>query len=319
MKQGLLYENAKIKSRESSLFGKDKMQRLVDAPTVEEGIKILLEGGYPAGKDYLEILSAAEREAEAGLISSAVPGHGLECFSVISDYHNAKVIAKELYFGASAGLFKADGSIAPAELSERIKKDDLSSLPVFMHRAFEEFKKKSATGSLLPSYIDKSLDRAAFEDISQRLKTAHPVVKTYFETYADLTNIETAYRSLKAGLTSSAAEEGYLPCGKIPFSDLNKLFDVGFDEGAIKVISDPVYKKAAEALKEGVEIFETYRDNALLSPLKKAKYDMFSPAPIVGFYLGKMREIKNVRLIFAAVKNGVDKETLKVRLREMYV
>ena len=34
---------------------------------------------------------------------------------------------------------------------------------------------------------------------------------------------------------------------------------------------------------------------------------------------GAEREIKNVRLIFAGIKDGVDREVIKMRLREQYV
>ncbi len=319
MKQGLLFQNAKIKSREIALFGKDKMQRLSDAPSIEEGVKILLEGGYPAGKDYIEILAAAEKEAEAFFKESSVEGYGLECFSVLSDYHNAKVLAKEAYFGVSEDCFRADGLIDPTVLAEKLRKEDYASLPSAMRAALERLKKKSATDSVAPSEIDKALDKAAFEEIAERLKTAHPVVKEYFTAYADLTNLATAYRSRKAGVSLAEAESGYLPGGEIPFSSLKKVFDLGLEDGAEKIALRPSYKKAVEALKAGVASFEAFRENALLVPFKKARYDMFSPAPIVGFYLGKKREIKNVRLILTGIKNGVDKEIIKVRLREQYV
>ncbi|MBP5404765.1 MAG: hypothetical protein J6Y74_02330, partial [Clostridia bacterium] len=63
MDAGLLYQNAKIKSKEGELFGKDKMQRLLDAVTAEEALRVLQEGGYPAGETYTDVLAAAEREA----------------------------------------------------------------------------------------------------------------------------------------------------------------------------------------------------------------------------------------------------------------
>ncbi|MCR4726905.1 MAG: V-type ATPase subunit [Clostridia bacterium] len=319
MQQGLLFQNAIIKARESALFGKDKMQRLSDAPTVEEGVKILLEGGYPAGNDYLEILAAAEKEAEEFFLESSVSGYGLECFSVLSDYHNAKVLAKEAFFDVTAECFKADGSIALSFLSEKIQKEEYDSLPSPMRVAFEKFKKENAAGSLAPSEIDKSLDRAAFEDISARMKKAHLVIRTYFATYADLTNLSVAARSRNAGISAAEAEKGYLAGGEIPFQDLKRIVDLGLSEGADKIPMKPLYKKAIEALKEGVAPFEAFKENALLAPFKKGRYDMFSPAPIVGFYLGKKREIKNVRLIFAGIKNGVDREIIKMRLREQYV
>lgn len=295
------------------------MQRLQDAVSTDEMVKILLEGGYPAGSDYNEILSEAEREAEAFFKETAVSGYGLECFSVLSDYHNAKVAAKELFFGAVGSGYKADGTVPSSELAEKIKKEDFSSLPSEMLIALESLKKKNASALLLPSEIDKSLDRAAFSEIGKMLTKAHPVVRNYFETYVDLTNLSVAYRARIAGLTEKEMESGLLPGGLLTRKEIGCLFDLDLSDAAEKLSLKETYKQALEKLKEGVAPYEAFVENALLAPLKKARYDLFSPAPILGFYLGKKREIKNVRLLFAGVKNGVDKEILKVRLREQYV
>jgi vacuolar-type H+-ATPase subunit C/Vma6 len=45
---------------------------------------------------------------------------------------------------------------------------------------------------------------------------------------------------------------------------------------------------------------------------------MFSPAPVAGYYVGKMSEIKTVRLILVCVLNGVAKEEIYRRLKENY-
>ena len=319
MEQGLLFQNAKIKSRESTLFGKDRMQRLSDAANLDEAMKLLLEGGYPAGKDHLEMLAAAEKEAEEFFRASAVQGYGLECFSVLSDYHNAKVAAKILFFGGAADCYKADGTFPPEELAEKIKKEEYGALPYEMGTVFTSLKKQSVTDGFTPSAIDRSLDRAAFLDIKNRLKKAHPVIRDYFVTYADLTNLETAYRAKNALLSAEETRAAFLPLGEISEIDLLKIFSLGLEEGAEKILLKPAYRKAVSALKQGIAAYEAFTENALLAPLKKARFDMFSPAAIIGFYLGKKREIKNVRLILAGIKNGVDKEIITSRLRELYV
>jgi vacuolar-type H+-ATPase subunit C/Vma6 len=48
------------------------------------------------------------------------------------------------------------------------------------------------------------------------------------------------------------------------------------------------------------------------------KGDMFSAAPIVGYYLGKMNEIKIIRVILVCLKNKVDKDEMKKRIRVIY-
>ena len=124
MDAGLLYQNAKIKSKEGELFGKDKMQRLIDAATAEEALRVLQEGGYPAGETCTDVLAAAEREATLFFKSAAVSGYGLERFLLLNDYHNAKVAAKKCYFEAKSEAYKPDGLSEAKKIEECLEKED---------------------------------------------------------------------------------------------------------------------------------------------------------------------------------------------------
>ena len=45
---------------------------------------------------------------------------------------------------------------------------------------------------------------------------------------------------------------------------------------------------------------------------------MFAIAPIVGYYLGKLNEIKVLRVVLICIKNKVDVKEMKKRVRELY-
>ena len=59
-------------------------------------------------------------------------------------------------------------------------------------------------------------------------------------------------------------------------------------------------------------------DNKLIKLIKAQKADMFTPAPILGYYLGKLSEIKVVRTLLTCKKNGVAPEEIRKRIRETY-
>ena len=319
MDAGLLYQNAKIKSKEGELFGKDKMQRLLDAVTAEEALRVLQEGGYPAGETYTDVLAAAEREATLFFKSAAVSGYGLERFLLLNDYHNAKVAAKKYYFGAKSEAYKPDGLSEAKKIEECLEKEDYSPLPEEMAAAFCEIKKRSVGESLTPSFTDVILDKAMFKAVMRGISSAHPVVRTYFTRLSDFTNLAVAYRAKKAAVPVAAFNDMLVTEGEVSLRDVRKIYEFGAEEGGDKLALSLCYRGALSAMKEGVAAFEAYVDDALLDPIKKARYDMFSPAAVIGFYLGKLREIKNVRLIFAKINNGLDKEVIKVRMRELYV
>ena len=317
MDAGLLYQNAKIKSKEALLLSAERLQRVADAASLEEAMRLLTEAGYPAAATPDEILLAAEREAALLFKTSITQGYGLELFLVETDYHNAKVAAKARFFGSSKEGYKPEGLLTFSALEDALEKGEYRDLPAPMAEAFALLEKVNGKESLYPSDVDVSLDRALFNEIKSRYESAAKVIRHYFDLAADLKNISVAYRAGKADLSREKTERMFLPCGSLSAKDLMKIRDFG-EESADKVGSLTVGDALAK-LKEGTVAYEKYMDDALLAILKKERYDMFSPAPIAGFYIGKTREIKNVRLILARIANGVDKDTVKARMRELYV
>ena len=318
MDAGLLYQNAIVKSRESGLLGLDRLQRISDAASVEEAMRLLAEANYPTGASYDEILSAAEREASLLFKSCVTKGYGLELFLVMDDYHNAKVAAKAAYFGGAKEGYKPEGFVSVASLEEALAKGEYKDIPQGIASCYVALDKLKARDALTPSAIDVALDKAAFDALREGKKSAAKVIDRYFDLLADLKNLSVAYRAHKAEFSPEKAKEMFLPAGTVPEKDLLKVAALG-EEAAEKISAGSAVKEALAVLKEGVTAYEVYADNALLALLKKERYDMFSPAPIAGLYIGKLREIKNVRLILARIANGVDKDIIKGRMRELYV
>ncbi|MDE5911747.1 MAG: V-type ATPase subunit, partial [Clostridia bacterium] len=79
------------------------------------------------------------------------------------------------------------------------------------------------------------------------------------------------------------------------------------------------YPQIAESLKVGDMVaFERIWDNTLINIFKEGRNDIFTVAPIAGFYVAKKIEIKIVRMICILLKNDVDKDVIRDRLRELY-
>ena len=318
MNAGLLYQNARVKSLETSLLGLDRLQRISDAGSIAEAMRLLVEAGYPAADSYDEVLSAAEKDAARLFHANMAEGYGLELFLVIADYHNAKVAAKAHYLGGSKDGYRPEGALAIATVEESLEKGEYKDLPAGIASAFAEIDALIARESLLPSDVDYALDRAAFREIEMGKKGAAKVIVRYFDLLADLKNISVAYRAHRAGFSREKAKNMVLPAGTLSENDLLKIAEGG-EEAAEKMKADSVVHDAIAALKEGLTAYEVFTDNALLDVLKKERYDMFSPASIAGLYIGKLREITNVRLILARIANSVDKDVIKSRMRELYV
>ena len=53
--------------------------------------------------------------------------------------------------------------------------------------------------------------------------------------------------------------------------------------------------------------------------MKKAKYTAFGLGPIAAYIFARMAEIGCVRIILSAKFNGTSEETVRERMRELYV
>ncbi|MBQ7712866.1 MAG: V-type ATPase subunit [Clostridia bacterium] len=315
---GLLYQNAIVKSRESTLLGGDRLQRIADAADTAEAVRLLVEAGYPTAGSPDEMLFAAEKEAASFFRSCMTTGYGLELFLVADDYHNAKVAAKSHFFGGAKDAYKVEGFLPVALIEESLEKEEYKALPTPMAEALAALAALRAKEELYPSDADVLLDKAAFAEISSRVKKAHRTIRAYFTLLADLKNISVAYRAGKASLSKEKTRAMLLPLGTLREKDLLLIRDLGVD-AAEKIRPNATLIGALDAIKEGITVYEVYADDALLALLRKERYDMFSPAPVAGFYVGKQREILNVRLLLARIANGADKEIVKKRMRSLYV
>ena len=92
--------------------------------------------------------------------------------------------------------------------------------------------------------------------------------------------------------------------------------DVVKDKAKLLFVGDLIDVALSDA--DGMVRFETAVDNKITKLFKDNKYDMFSVAPIVGYYFGRLTEIKAVKLIVSAVKNNLDKNLLRQRTRDLY-
>lgn len=94
------------------------------------------------------------------------------------------------------------------------------------------------------------------------------------------------------------------------------------------VLSDTGYGDFRAAVARGIESYkkdgslsglEKEADDSLIETVRPAKYKSFGIDPIIGFFVARETEIKNLRLIFTAKQLNMPVEDIKRRLRLSYV
>ena len=324
MKDGLIFANARAKAKESTLLSKDRLQRMTEAKSVDAAVRILLEANYAGGMvpdegDFYSLLAEEEKIVTAFVRETVPKGAGFECFFLRNDYHNIKVLVKAKYAGLTdlSDLVLPDGNFSFSELKERYEAGKLDFSP-FVSDAIKTIDKAFETGSGSPRLIDVELDKALYLDVFDRLKKdADQYVKQYFTAYVDTTNVTSFVRTNRIGAGFPFFKDGFLEGGEISLKDFE---ECGSDtQKAAKMLSKTAVKDYFDKLDEkDLAAFETAQDNYLLKIFSINKTDMFSVAPILGYYLAKLNEIKVIRVVLVCIKNGVSEEETKKRLRELY-
>ena len=326
MKEGLIFANAAVKAREENLFSGDRLARMLEADALRDAVKILIEAGYGGGtvpedpSDFESILSAEAAVTEKFIDGIAPEGAGFECFRLQADYHNMKALVKARYTSdGEEGALRAGGLIDIDLLKEKLERENPDINP-FADEALAEIAKAAAEGKPSPRKIDTAFDRAMFKDIAARLRvrSAPEELKEYFRVYADCLNLASFVRTLGIGGNFAFFEDVYTEGGSIPKEDFEKAFQEGVSAVAVLAKRTPL-AAYADALAAGdVTGFEVARDDYLLGIFRKSKAEMFSVAPVMGYYLAKQNEIRVLRIALVCIKNGVDKQEIRKKLRELY-
>ncbi len=326
------YAVGKIRALEKRLLDRARMERMIDARSPEEALKVLLEAGYESGSDdyrdvyEFESLLKNEQLKVYKLLKSIAPGTGaFEIFQLQNDYHNIKVLLKAEFLEQDNDNMLVDtGTVPAAELKEMIEKRNFKEMPDIMRSAVEEcidvFNRTRD-----PQAIDVVIDRACFQQMQEyAAKAGNSFISGMVQLITDLTNIKIFLRARNTGLKWNTLQKVLLPGGsidsKVFIENLNDNLD-----GFIKYLSNKPY---GEICEKGIESFnntgsfsklEKLADDYIMSYVKKAKYVALGIEPLIAYLWAKENEIKNARIIMVGKINNIPSEVIRERLRETYV
>ena len=318
----LIYASSIARSLENTLLGQEKITRMVFAASYEEGVRVLEESGFGnAGEGGVDGMIAAEEARLARFMKEVGGLKGMQSFALVNDYHNAKAFMKAKYgkTGDPSFMLAPDGTIDSARLEDAVMNDSYESLPEKMADALSGIDAYFASNPRSGRYIDLMLDKAMYSHVLEVSRKAGSVEK-YWKVEIDHANAETLLRMKGAGAPEKDFREQLIDGGEISPDTLAALYEE--EEGVIleKLKYTCVAAAAGEyAADKSFARFEACKDNRQLEIFKNDRYDVFSVAPIAGYYVAKKLELKAVKMITTLLKINADKSLIKERLREFYV
>lgn len=319
--------SARIRAMENSLLTRERRERMVDARSDEEAVKVLTECGYAEPEDLsANAVNAVLNQARTALFADmekSVPQRALvDVFRIKYDYHNAKALLKAEALGENAKRLLMSGGRYDAEtLAEAFHRGDIEGFSETFRTAVDAAQDALAEEKA-PKKCDLILDKACYAEMAQAAQDCGSAfLKDYVKLSVDTVNLRTAVRCERMGIAGAQMEKDLLPGGSV---DAQAIANARREEWSKLFPAE--LKKAAEvgaavALPGGESLtaFERACDNALVAYLAQAKRIPFGEQPVVGYLCAREAEATTIRTILSLRKAGVGAETIRERLRECYV
>lgn len=325
MKEGLIFANTRAKAKELNLFSEERLLRMMECAGLRDAVRILYEANYGGGlivddeKDFEKVL-LEEQKLVTDFVKEVAPENiGFECFFLRNDYHNIKSLLKAKFGGINeiSPLIMPEGIYKFDELKAKIDSGKLD-YNEYIAEAYETIEKRFEVGEGGPRLIDTLIDKAMFKDIVERLKKdCDEYVRQYFVSLIDTTNILSLLRVFAIDGQMSFFAGYFIEGGSLDIKFFTDCAADPFNKLPAALRWTP-YREVAAKIEQGLPSFETAQDNLLLKIFSANKNDMFSVAPIIGYYLAKQTEMKAIRVVLVCIKNKVPKEEMKKRVRTLY-
>jgi V/A-type H+-transporting ATPase subunit C len=315
---------------ETTLLGRQRLERLAEAADTEEVIRLLSDTSYAQHLDEIEsggyeAFLANEEGRVLDLVDYLSHDQGVsDLLRLKHDFHNLKVAMREKVSGRDLGdLYMNFGRYAGKDVASPVKEDRLERLPEPLapvaKQALEAYE-----NSMDPGEADMIVDSGMFAHF---LASANAFGATYIETivrtWIDLANIRVFLRARYLELEARGLRGLLIEGGTVPLSYYTETFPLGLDEITQRFESTP-YRHVIELGGAGLEKqessvpLEREIENNLVSLFKVSRYFTFGLELVLVYALTRQSEIRVLRLIFGGKERGMAPEAIKERMPDGY-
>lgn len=315
------YAVARVRANENKLLSSSGIDSLINSADYREALRLLSDMGYEKIETLGEerVLSDVLARAFELIYSSAPDKSCLDFLVVKNDFHNIKAILKCMIANISADEFIVSPSIVEAKLIKTaLETKDYSILPGFLAETVQNAYDLITTtmdGQKLEIYLDKkSLETSIF--LAKLSRDDFSVSLANF--ICMISDIKIALRCHKTNRDKEFILSALADCCLV---DLNRLCDAALnDQNALcEYVNLLGLGSVADSIGAGYAAFEKTCDDLIMEKIKDAKYKCLGIAPLIAYYFAVDAEVKTVRIVLSCKKNGIDAESIRERVRLLYV
>lgn len=298
------------------------IEQLIACQSYEQCIQFLAERGWGDNDTSADAERMLKREEEKIWQVMKELSIDMKKFDVLSYpklFHNLKAAIKEVCTeDTGRDIYYEDAAVPGKEMLEIIREKDFGRLPGIMSSVAAE-----AYDTLLHTrdgqLCDIMIDRAALDAIYKAgMEAEDKIIRDYAESAVAVADIKIAVRSQKTAKTIEFMKRAMAECKSISVDQLSRAALNG-PEAIRDYLAGTEYAGGAEALAESPSAFERWCDNRIIQTISPQKYESFTIGPVVAYVLARQNEIKTVRIILSGKRSELPDDSIRERVREMYV
>lgn len=307
---------ARVRSNEPRLLTTQDLENLLGQASAASSLERLAAKGWTDSShnapdtDILE----AQREHLWAFIDEIVPEPSyFDALRLPNDFHNLKAAIKAVISGSPCEkLFLRPCKYEPNNLYTCIREGRFESLPEIMQTCAQKAYRaqlEQSDGQLCDIYIDRANLEVSLRHACEHGGMLEKLVK--LRTFA--ANIKIAYRCClqkkPADFMKLALADGVSPAVR----ELTSAALEGID--SIVELVARFDSKCGEQLAVSLSAFEKHIEQRELELAHTARYENLSPDVLTAYIINREAEIRNVRIILTAQRNGIAAERARTMLR----
>lgn len=316
-----IYAVARIRTKELGLLNKQLMEQLLACKTYEDCLTALAEKNFGSSESpTLEDIIKSERKKTWDLMRELVKDISVfNTFLYENDFHNLKAAIKQLYTDKEFNnIYIENCTVKPEIMLQALKEQDFKLLPDYMQECAQEaYEMQVHTGD--SQLTDIIIDKKALEKIYESgTSSNNELFSKYAELRVAFANINIALRCNKIAKTRDYMTRAMAECKSL---NISSLIDAASEsEDAIcDYLRTTSYEGIVPSIRKSSSALEKYCDDQIIELIKPQKYNSFTVSPLAAYILARENEIKNVRILISGKRNNLREESIRERLRELYV
>lgn len=315
------YAVARIRANEGKLLTAAMLEEIVAAPSYDRALSLLRSHGWAQeGDTDVSALVRKQNGRLWTLLQESVPDkEELQVLTALNDFYNLKAALKCMLTNVDPAPYYVQPTMLDlALLTDAMGRHAFEKLPQPLCDCAKEAY-ETATRTESGQSADVIIDAAALACLSKQAEeTGCELLAKILRFICDSTNIKIAVRCARTKKDLSFTQSAVGPCHGFDRDSMCAAAVQG-EPALLAFLAATPYRDGVNALQKSTTAFEKWCDDQVIALSREAKYLFFGFEPIAAYYYAKTAEIKAVRIVLSAKLSGVSADTIRERVRDLYV